>query len=94
MVNVAWQQLAATYGQPQAAKSAHKLGAPNLEAPDLGTLSQGTLNQGSHTPGFIVVAYGKMGGIELGYKSDLDLVFIHSDDPRRQSGYRWPAQHR
>ena len=30
-------------------------------------------------PGFIVVAYGKMGGIELGYKSDLDLVFLYSD---------------
>ena len=78
VVNVAWQQLAATYGQPQAAKSALNLGAPNLEAPDLGTLSQGTLNQGTQTPGFIVVAYGKMGGIELGYKSDLDLVFIHN----------------
>lgn len=26
---------------------------------------------------FIVVAYGKMGGIELGHSSDLDLVFIH-----------------
>ena len=30
-------------------------------------------------PGFIVVAYGKMGGIELGYKSDLDLVFLYSE---------------
>ena len=39
----------------------------------------------SHTPGFIVVAYGKMGGIEMGYKSDLDLVFLHSGDPRRQT---------
>ena len=28
-------------------------------------------------PDFIIVAYGKMGGIELGYGSDLDLVFIH-----------------
>ncbi|MDZ4262237.1 MAG: bifunctional [glutamate--ammonia ligase]-adenylyl-L-tyrosine phosphorylase/[glutamate--ammonia-ligase] adenylyltransferase [Pseudomonadota bacterium] len=28
-------------------------------------------------PGFIVIAYGKLGGIELGYSSDLDLVFIH-----------------
>lgn len=27
--------------------------------------------------GFAVVAYGKLGGIELGYGSDLDLVFIH-----------------
>jgi len=32
----------------------------------------------SETPGFIVVAYGKMGGIELGYQSDLDLVFLHN----------------
>ncbi len=28
--------------------------------------------------GFAIIAYGKMGGIELGYGSDLDLVFIHS----------------
>ena len=27
--------------------------------------------------GFAVVAYGKLGGIELGYASDLDLVFLH-----------------
>jgi len=29
---------------------------------------------------FIVVAYGKMGGIELSYGSDLDLVFLHASD--------------
>jgi len=28
--------------------------------------------------GFAVIAYGKLGGIELGYGSDLDLVFIHA----------------
>ena len=27
--------------------------------------------------GIIIVAYGKFGGIELGYGSDLDLVFLH-----------------
>jgi glutamate-ammonia-ligase adenylyltransferase len=27
--------------------------------------------------GIAVVAYGKLGGIELGYTSDLDLVFLH-----------------
>lgn len=32
-------------------------------------------------PGFIIVGYGKLGGIELGYGSDLDLVFIHNGDP-------------
>jgi glutamate-ammonia-ligase adenylyltransferase len=32
--------------------------------------------------GFIVVGYGKLGGIELGYGSDLDMVFLHGiDDP-------------
>lgn len=30
---------------------------------------------------FIVVAYGKFGGIELSHSSDLDLVFIHGADP-------------
>lgn len=29
---------------------------------------------------FIVIGYGKMGGIELSYGSDLDLVFLHGTD--------------
>jgi glutamate-ammonia-ligase adenylyltransferase len=32
-------------------------------------------------PNFIIVAYGKLGGIELAHGSDLDLVFIHGADP-------------
>mgnify|MGYP000219925375 CR=1 FL=1 len=28
--------------------------------------------------GFAIIGYGKLGGIELGYGSDLDLVFIES----------------
>ncbi len=27
--------------------------------------------------GFAVVGYGKLGGWELGYSSDLDLIFLH-----------------
>lgn len=27
--------------------------------------------------GFAVIAYGKLGGLELGYGSDLDLIFLH-----------------
>jgi len=30
--------------------------------------------------GFAVIAYGKLGGIELGYGSDLDLVFVYSGE--------------
>ncbi|HDZ45884.1 MAG TPA: bifunctional [glutamate--ammonia ligase]-adenylyl-L-tyrosine phosphorylase/[glutamate--ammonia-ligase] adenylyltransferase [Halomonas sp.] len=29
---------------------------------------------------FLIVGYGKLGGIELGYSSDLDLVFLHDSD--------------
>lgn len=32
------------------------------------------------TPAFTIVGYGKLGGKELGYASDLDLVFLY-DDP-------------
>ncbi len=30
--------------------------------------------------GFLVVGYGKLGGIELGYQSDLDLVFLYDTE--------------
>lgn len=30
--------------------------------------------------GLLVLGYGKLGGIELGYGSDLDLVFLHGSD--------------
>lgn len=36
-------------------------------------------------PRFAVIAYGKLGGKELGYASDLDLVFLY-DDPRSDAG--------
>ena len=35
--------------------------------------------QPAQPPKFAVIAYGKLGGKELGYGSDLDLVFVHND---------------
>ena len=35
-------------------------------------------------PRFAVVAYGKLGGKELGYASDLDIIFLY-DDPAEQA---------
>ncbi len=32
------------------------------------------------TPRFAVIAYGKLGGKELGYASDLDVIFLYEDD--------------
>lgn len=40
------------------------------------------------SPGIAVIAYGKLGGIELGYGSDLDLVFVHNDSKGSTSGQR------
>ncbi len=34
-----------------------------------------------HDPHFAVIAYGKLGGKELGYGSDLDIVFLYDDVP-------------
>jgi glutamate-ammonia-ligase adenylyltransferase len=36
------------------------------------------------TPAFTIVGYGKLGGKELGYASDLDLVFLY-DDPAAEA---------
>jgi glutamate-ammonia-ligase adenylyltransferase len=42
----------------------------------------------SHFPerGFAVIAYGKLGGLELGYGSDLDLVFLHAGSQGQTQG--------
>lgn len=32
------------------------------------------------TPPFLVIGFGKLGGLELGYGSDLDMVFLSHDD--------------
>ncbi|HSY30286.1 MAG TPA: bifunctional [glutamate--ammonia ligase]-adenylyl-L-tyrosine phosphorylase/[glutamate--ammonia-ligase] adenylyltransferase, partial [Burkholderiaceae bacterium] len=37
-------------------------------------------NRHCETPQFAVIAYGKLGGKELGYASDLDVIFLYQDD--------------
>jgi glutamate-ammonia-ligase adenylyltransferase len=44
------------------------------------------LNNRQCQRGFAVIAYGKLGGLELGYRSDLDLVFLHAAAPGRTRG--------
>ena len=34
----------------------------------------------AQAPRFAVIGYGKLGGKELGYESDLDLIFLYDDD--------------
>jgi len=45
------------------------------------------------TPKFAVIGYGKLGGKELGYASDLDIVFLYDDDhPSAPENYARLAQ--
>jgi glutamate-ammonia-ligase adenylyltransferase len=45
------------------------------------------------TPKFAVIGYGKLGGKELGYVSDLDLVYLYEDtDPDAEENYARLAQ--
>jgi [glutamine synthetase] adenylyltransferase / [glutamine synthetase]-adenylyl-L-tyrosine phosphorylase len=37
-------------------------------------------NRHCTSPNFAVIGYGKLGGKELGYASDLDIVFLYDDD--------------
>lgn len=43
-------------------------------------------NRDASDPGYAIIAYGKLGGIELGYKSDLDMVFIREDSEEMTTG--------
>lgn len=36
--------------------------------------------------GFAIVAYGKVGGLEMGYKSDIDIVFLHAGESGATQG--------
>ena len=54
-MDLAWQQMTASYGVPQCGNSADALRVVKIA----------------------VAGYGKLGGLELGYGSDLDLVFLH-----------------
>ncbi len=45
------------------------------------------------SPAFAVIGYGKLGGKELGYASDLDIIFLHDDlDPEAPANYARLAQ--
>jgi glutamate-ammonia-ligase adenylyltransferase len=41
---------------------------------------QGVRGRHLDTPRFAIIGYGKLGGKELGYASDLDIIFLYDDD--------------
>ena len=63
VLQTAWHDMVSRYGAPQL-KDPEK--ACTDQPPQFGA-------------GFIMLGFGKLGGIELGYSSDLDMVFLFSD---------------
>jgi hypothetical protein len=57
--------------------------ADTLLAETLRRCWDGLKNAPPRGPRFAVIGYGKLGGKELGYASDLDLVFLYDDDDER-----------
>ncbi len=57
---------------------------------DIVTRKYGLPTQAEGSPkksrGFAIVAYGKVGGLEMGYKSDLDLVFLYQAESGMTTG--------
>ncbi len=54
---------------------------------------QGLRSKHRGQPRFAIIAYGKLGGKELGYASDLDLIFLYDDDaPGAPENYARQAQ--
>ncbi len=49
-----------------------------------------SLNEKAGEKSFAVIAYGKLGGLELGYGSDLDLVFLHAAEKGLTRGEKKP----
>ena len=43
-----------------------------------------------HPAGFAIIAYGKLGGLELGYGSDLDLVFLYEGEAEAETSGKKP----
>ena len=57
--------------------------ADTLLAETLARCWAGLKTRHRDSPRFAVIGYGKLGGKELGYASDLDLVFLYDDDDAR-----------
>ena len=65
VINIGWQQVVGRFGVPQSI-----VNSVSNEKSTNQTVFQ--------NKGIAVIAYGKMGGNELSYGSDLDLVFVHN----------------
>jgi len=79
-MNIAWHNLVSKHGLPSSVEnSSDALAGESVQA----NLSE---QGGLAGKGFAVIGYGKLGGLELGYSSDLDMVFLYDADDLGMTG--------
>ena len=62
----------------------YEIGRDQMMKPKFGT----PLNEEGTAPcRFAIIGMGKLGGYELNFSSDIDLIFVYSDDARTDMGY-------
>jgi len=83
VVDLSWEHLAERHGTPKCQLDDARLGKGH------GT-PKCQLDDARLGKGFAVIAYGKLGGFELGYGSDLDLVFLHAGTQGQTRGGKYP----
>ena len=76
VLQTAWHDLVHRYGHPQSAS--HQSSSAKDESAEVQAKAHINADISAGT-GFCLLGFGKMGGIELGYSSDLDMVFIFSN---------------
>ena len=66
VLEISWNMVTKKYGYPSKGLDEKRPDPKTIDNPE--------------SYGFTIVTYGKVGGLETGYKSDLDLIFICSED--------------
>ncbi|MGH8298940.1 MAG: bifunctional [glutamate--ammonia ligase]-adenylyl-L-tyrosine phosphorylase/[glutamate--ammonia-ligase] adenylyltransferase, partial [Steroidobacteraceae bacterium] len=92
-MELAWRQITAQFGVPHCGERPRRMRGPGGLPPGMASGSAQKAAEQDRTAesgaqrrpvSICAVGYGKLGGLELGYASDLDLVFLHDSLGERQ----------
>jgi glutamate-ammonia-ligase adenylyltransferase len=80
VIDLAWQQIVSLFGQPSLADVEKTDEIMHKKLSDNFHTYANSNYQNDHNKQIALIAYGKFGGAELSYGSDLDVVFLHNAD--------------
>jgi [glutamine synthetase] adenylyltransferase / [glutamine synthetase]-adenylyl-L-tyrosine phosphorylase len=85
-MQLSWRQITAQFGVPTCTEGsgAQRRTGGQDGVPGLSAEQDCAAERGARAVNICAAGYGKLGGMELGYSSDLDLVFLHDSRGERQ----------